>query len=111
MTDPAGTTRWTYDGHGRVLQKTQQVASLTFVTQYHYDASGRLDSITYPSGQLIELAYTDGQVTQISANGSALLRDIHYQPFGPARAWIWGNGAPYRQEFDLDGRVVTYDLG
>ncbi len=111
MTDPTGTTSWMYDAHGRVLRKTQQVANVTFVTQYSYDASGRVDAITYPSGQRIELLYTNGQITQINANGSALLRDIHYQPFGPARAWIWGNGTPYAREFDLDGRVMAYDLG
>jgi YD repeat-containing protein len=72
-----GTTRWTYDPQGRVLRKTQQIANRTFVTQYRYDASGRVDSITYPSGQRIEFLYSNGLVTQISANGATLLRDIH----------------------------------
>ena len=53
------------------------------MTQYRYDASGRLVTLTYPSGRRIRLTYTAGQVTQISANGSPLLRDIQYQPCGP----------------------------
>ena len=111
MTDNTGTTRWRYDAHGRVLRKTQQVANRTFVTKYRYDASGRLVRLTYPSGRRIRLTYTAGQITQISAIGSPLLRDIQHQPLGPVRAWVWGNGTAYRRQFDLDGRLMAYDLG
>jgi len=67
--------------------------------------------MTYPSGQRVELTYTNGQVTEISANGAALLGDIEYRPFGPARAWVWGDGTRYNRQFDLDGRMRAYDLG
>jgi YD repeat-containing protein len=71
MTDATGTTHWSYDPLGRVVRKTQQLAGLNrpLTTQYRYEA-GRLTSMTYPSGERIDLAHTDGQVTEISAGGT-----------------------------------------
>jgi RHS repeat-associated protein len=111
MTDSTETTRWEYDVQRRVFRKTQQFANLTLVTQYSYDLNGRLFSITYPSGQRMQLTYTEGQATQVSVNGSVLLRNIQYQPFGPARTWVWGDGRSYNRQFDLNGRIMAYDLG
>jgi YD repeat-containing protein len=32
MSDPTGTTRWTYDGHGHVIGRTQTVGAVTLTT-------------------------------------------------------------------------------
>ncbi|MDD5412122.1 MAG: hypothetical protein PHF31_12035 [Methylobacter sp.] len=47
----------------------------------------------------------------MDANHSPLLSSIHYQPFGPAQDWIFGNGVKTNRSFDLDGRLIGYDLG
>src|SRR5262249_45369644 len=68
-------------------------------------------SLTYPSGQVVTFTYTKGRVTQLAVNGTALLSGIHYEPFGPTNSWFWGNGTADIRQFDLDGRLVAYDLG
>src|SRR5262249_54152771 len=111
VSDPTGQTNWVYDQHGRVLSETQKVGTLSLVAQYSYDESGRLASLTYPSGQVVTFTYTKGRVTQLAVNGTALLSGIHYEPFGPTNSWFWGNGTADIRQFDLDGRLVAYDLG
>ena len=130
MTDPVGITTWTYNLHGQVKSKTQQAGGATLSMQFTHDASGRLTSLTYPSGAALAYGYdADGHVRSIRyapAGGGAsvpLLSGVGYFPFGAsASQWTAGNGAAYRRTFDLDGRVtriampggdamaLTYDL-
>ncbi|BBL60897.1 type IV secretion protein Rhs (plasmid) [Methylomonas koyamae] len=111
MNDAAGVTRWSYNQHGRISSKTFTSGSLTLVTRYNYDANGRLSSIVYPSGNLVQVSYQNGLVTAMDSNGKSLLSSIAYQPFGAPTVWNFGNGAKTTREFDLDGRLVAYDLG
>lgn len=111
MNDAAGVTRWSYDKHGRISSKTFSSGNLTLVTRYGYDANGRLASITYPSGKVVQVAYQNGLVTGLDSNGKSLINGVGYQPFGAPAAWTFGNGAKTSREFDLDGRLVAYDLG
>jgi RHS repeat-associated protein len=116
MADGTGTTAtstsWTYDIHGRVSSKTFKTGSLTLVTGYSYDAYGRLAKLTYPSGKVVQLSYnSNGQVIKLDNNGSPLISAIHYQSFGSATAWTFGNGVSTSRSFDLDGRITAYDLG
>jgi len=112
MTDPSGTTTWTYNAQGRVATKTQVVNGTSQTIAYGYDSAGRLASLTYPSGQVIGYSYdTQGRIAGLSAGGTPLLSAIQYQPFGAARAWTWGNGTAYSRSIDTDGRVSGYPLG
>ncbi len=111
MVDTAGTTKYTYDALGRVLQRSQKIGHHTLTISYAYDASGRLSTMTYPSGLKVGLVYTNGLVTQITANGSPVMSNIKYLPFGPPISWTWGNGVAYTRQFDQDGRLTTYGLG
>ena len=129
ITDESGSTAYTYDGFGQVLTKTQTTGALVRTVRYAYGttgtATGKLASITYPSGNRVNLAYdTAGRISGLTLNPTnangvgtntaatvTLLSGIAYQPFGAPRAWTWGNGAAYSRTFDLDGRLVTYPLG
>jgi RHS repeat-associated protein len=112
ITDPSGSTAWTYDAHGRVLQKQQSVGATTRTISYRYDAKGRLLQTTYPSGRLLAYSYdAAGQIQSMTLDGQPLLTQIRYQPFGAAAGWVWGNGAAYSREFDLDGRLTAFPLG
>jgi RHS repeat-associated protein len=112
MTDETGTTRWTYNGQGRVSSKSFSTGSLTLVTRYGYSNNGQLSTLTYPSGQVVHLAYdSNGRISAMDANGSPLLSGIRYEPFGPVRDWAFGNGVSTRRDFDLDGHLIAYDLG
>jgi|GEM_PF-364664 len=111
MGDNSGGTRWTYDSHGRVASKTFSAGPLSLVTRYAYDGNGRLTAMTYPSGKVVQLTYTNGLVTALDANGKILVSDIHYQPFGLPADWLFGNGIKTTREFNLNGRMIAYDLG
>ncbi len=113
MTDPSGTTTWAYDSHGRTTRKQQSVNSITSTTKYQYNqTTGRLISMTYPSGKVLSFSYnTNGQVTGVSVNGTTLINNITYEPFGPADSWHQANGATYSREFDQDGKIVGISIG
>jgi RHS repeat-associated protein len=112
ITDPSGSTAWTYEAHGRVLQKQQTVGTTILTTRYAYGAKGRLIQVTYPSGRQLAYAYdAAGQVKALTLDGQPLLTQIRYQPFGAVAGWAWSNGAAYNREFDLDGRLTAFPLG
>lgn len=112
LTDASGQTTWSYDAHGRVIQKQQITGLTTLTVGYAYDAQGRLVKTTYPSGRQVAYAYdTAGRVKAITVDGQTLLGSVGYRPFGPAASWAWGNAVAYARTFDLDGRLTAFPLG
>ncbi len=101
---------WTYDDQGRLLTAGQTVGTVSKTTSYAY-ANGQRQSMTTPSGQLITYGYTNGKVTSISVNGTVLVSNILYDPFGPVRQWTWGNGTLSVRTFDQDGKITQMDSG
>lgn len=109
VTDDSGSTSWTYDAQGRMLSR-QQIMGITKSVGYGYDLSGRLQTLTLPSGNTIGYGYTDGKVTSITLNGSTtILSNVLYQPFGPTQGWTWGNGSFAIREYDSDGLITALD--
>lgn len=107
ISDPSGLTHYQYNAQGRIAQKTQG----SLVLNYTYDpASGNLTSITYPSGRQLQYSYTQGRINSVSFDGQPVLNQITYQPFGPVKSWVFGNGRAYTRSFDADGRLKSYDL-
>ena len=116
ITDQSGTTTYSYDAHGRLLTKTQitkfNTLSFTQSLSYQYDAMGRLQQVTYPSGAQITTTYgADGRPSELRINGNVLIGNITYHPFGEPRSWTWGNNQTYTRSFDLDGRLKTHPIG
>ncbi|MES2740062.1 MAG: RHS repeat domain-containing protein [Pseudomonadota bacterium] len=124
MTDESGTTSYSYDAFGRLRSKVQNSLALSSTYGSTGTATGKLTSMTYPSGNRINVSYdTAGRVTALTLNptnangvgtsGSvvSILKNIVYQPFGGPASWTWGNGAPYVRTFDLDGRLTSFPLG
>jgi RHS repeat-associated protein len=98
---------WAYDALGRVASRAQTVDTVDLDVGYAYDGSGRLSALTTPSGQVIAYSYGNGQVTGITVNGTALLSQVSYEPFGPTRGWQWGNGSTTVRAYDTDGQLTT----
>ena len=117
MTDPAGTTSWTYDTRGRVLTKAQQFnyteisSSIIYLTQYAYNGAGQLSSMTYPSGMVVNYSYSKGQISGLTATiagvTQTVVSSVGYEPFGSIKSWTWGNGAAATRVFDTDGRITS----
>ncbi len=106
MTDGAGTTTWAYDGVGRVTERSQTTGSVTLEVGYSYDIYGRPASLTTPSGQVLTYEYTNGELSGLKVNGSWILNQVAYQPFGPIKSWSWGNGTTTTRTYDTDGRLT-----
>jgi RHS repeat-associated protein len=130
MNDESGQSSYTYNGFDRLLAKTQTVetgaTSKTFRVALTYGSTGtsvgHITSMTYPSGNRVEIAYGgDGRplslaVSAPDAASVTILSDIRYLPFGPVRGWNWGNSSSsspniYERRFDMDGRIISYPLG
>jgi RHS repeat-associated protein len=138
ITDESGSTVYSYTEFGNVASKMQTVTassrSLAHTVSYTYgsggSATGKLTSMTYPSGNQVNYRYdAAGRVNMITvnpvnANGTgtntaleyALLTNIEYAAHGPVKGWQWGNSTSaspngYSRTFDLDGRIVSYNLG
>lgn len=136
MIDAASITSWIYDQHGRVVEKVQKTVNanashhdddrrrdgdrdrddreggITLVTRLAYDDFGRLSTITYPSGKIVDLSYdAAGHVNGLSKDDAWIVTDVAYRPFGPAASWREGNGAAFIRAFDTDGRITAIGLG
>ncbi len=98
MAMESGITTYAYDGLGRVTGH-QSVG-------YSYNAAGRTQTVTYPSGSVISYDYNfAGQVQSVNdISGSAIASAISYEAFGPIDGFTYGNGLSYTATFDTANR-------
>ncbi|MDE0854507.1 MAG: DUF6531 domain-containing protein, partial [Nevskia sp.] len=107
MTDPSGTTTWSYDGYGHVLGKSSLTGGHTLSSTYSYDGpSGNLLNATLPSGASVGYSWANGRITAITLGGKPLVSGIAYQPFSGPISWTLANGEVATRSYDLDGRIV-----
>jgi YD repeat-containing protein len=86
---------WSYDALGRVIGKGQTVGTVTKSVGYAYTNSD-LTTLTTPSGQKVVYSYNSNhQIVSVSINGTTLLSNATYEPFGAVNGWTWGNGTTY----------------
>jgi RHS repeat-associated protein len=109
MTDGSGSTQFTYDPLGRLASRTQTTGSVVRTVAHTYTATGLLNTTTTPSGQVISYTYDNGRVSGISVNGTTLIHNVLYAPFGLTLGWQWGNGTYTVREYDTDGQLITID--
>jgi RHS repeat-associated protein len=103
--DANHTLSWAYDGLGRVITKAQTVGTVTLTTGYAYTNSD-LTTVTTPSGQTITYGYnTNHQIASVMLNGTAIVKNATYEPFGSVNGWTWGNGTAATRTFDTDGYI------
>ena len=118
MTDPGLiTTSWTYTAMGRVATKVQTIgtgtAARTHQLTYNYNpTTGKVTSVTYPSGKVISYTYgaTSKDLERVAINGVNAASAITYHPFGGVKRMTLGNGQVWSNSLDQDGRVKTYTL-
>ena len=68
MTDPTGSTAYSYDRRGLLLSETKTIGEATYATAFRYDADGNRRRITYPSGMSVDygLDYASRPVSAIA---------------------------------------------
>lgn len=100
-----------YDIFGRPTKIIQHSPGYIHKLQYEFDTIGRLAKLTYPSGNVLTYGYSNDGLAYLNINGTPLVSNIMYHPFGGIKSWLWGNGAASVRAFDLDGRLQSYQLG
>jgi RHS repeat-associated protein len=114
MTDPSGSTAWSYDERGNVVTEVRTINGTPFTTFYAYDLADNLTAITYPSGRVVTyLRDALGRVSEVRSRptpGGAdvtLASTVAYLPFGPVSGLAYGNGLVLARAFDLDYRMTA----
>ena len=117
FTDGTGETKYAYNASGNLLSQSNNIWGNLFTTSWSYDAAGRLTSMTYPRGLVLNYKYDGiGRVTSVTSNLGApwntLADTFLYQPAGGALyAWRFGNNVPRSIRFDADGQVSNVSGG
>lgn len=118
MTDASGSTRYFYNALGQVTQEQRSISGVAYLTQYSYDPSGLVLSISYPSGRVVSYQ-RDGQgritgaTTQDSYTPSpvSVASGGSYMPYGPLAGFTYGNGLAYNAGYDADYRLASLATG
>jgi len=97
MTDPTGSTTFSYDNRGRWVKKTATENGVAYPLTRTYTMGGRLSSITYPSDRsLTYTRYTNGKIQGVSTTHNSttttLVDNIAYKPFGKPTGLTTGSG-------------------
>ncbi len=100
MWDGSGHTNWEHDTFGRLLTETKTIDGYTFITGYSYDEYGRLQTMTYPDGEVV--TYTHNIANQIVgvAGQDVYLAKATYNPLG--QPTTWGLGGVITQTIGYD---------
>jgi len=107
MQDSSGTTTWTYNADGNVSQKVQVTSGRSLATGYTYDAAGRLQNLTLPSGRVVTYSWNGSRIAGVSIDGQTFASTFVSQPFGGPSSWTFANGDWVDKTYDLDGRETS----
>lgn len=105
--------KYCYDRFGQVVRKVQAVAGKSFNLSYTYTVAGRLNTVTYPDGTMVDYVRdAQARIKEIGVrpNGgtrAVLLNNATYEPVGPVSGWTYGNGRVLSRTYDLDYRAKT----
>jgi YD repeat-containing protein len=113
MSDPAGTTTYSYDRLGMLRLEKREVTGVAtpYETRYRHDADGNRSAIIYPSGQTITFGYDAfGRPVTAATASASLVTNASYAPFGPLESLVLGNGTTQTMPHDARYRVTQNKL-
>ncbi|MBT3056560.1 MAG: RHS repeat protein [Candidatus Thiodiazotropha sp. (ex Codakia orbicularis)] len=117
ISDSNGTTTYAYNAYGDLITQTRTSSdSIVTTFSYDYDTYGRLASLTYPSGNSVNYTYdAQGQLSGLSYEWSdgatqSLIGNLQTLPFGPVKAFDYGNGLSLTRGFDQDYQLISQTI-
>ncbi len=120
ITDPSGSTTYSYERRGNINGTTQTVSGVsggTYTTTYGYDGNGNRASVTLPSGRALTYTfdYADRPYSvqgSLSGSSATYVSSATYEPFGPPLSIAFGNGTmqawTYNQRYLPTENKLTY---
>jgi len=102
MTDPTGTTNWTYDANSQ----TTQVASPAGTIGYGYDAAGARTSMTLPGSRTVTYGYDpSGNLTSLT-DWQSQQTTFGYDAAGQQTSITRPNGVATNTTYDAAGQIT-----
>jgi RHS repeat-associated protein len=93
VTDPTGSTTYTYERRGLRASQVQTVGSTQYTTSYKYDGNGNRITQTLPSARVLTYTFDYADRPQSVASTTATyVSATSYEPFGPVTQLQFGNG-------------------
>ncbi|MDP9190151.1 MAG: RHS domain-containing protein [Acidobacteriota bacterium] len=110
MTDPSGSTAYSYERRGLLRDETRTLtgAQYTYTTAFEYDADGNRAAVKYPSTQLTVQYGFDYAGRPTSASG--FVTAAEYLPFGPLKSLSFANGTTQSMAHDTRYRISSNSL-
>jgi RHS repeat-associated protein len=107
MTDPSGSTTYTYEQRGLVTQEAVTIQSNAYTINHGYDGNGNENSTTYPDAKIITHTFDWADRPITTKQGSTtFVSAVSYEPFGPAIKLTFGNGTSQTFSYDQRYRVT-----
>lgn len=93
MYDSSGSARYSYDNMGRITRSDKTVDNTTYTIQTGYDALGRLQSITYPDGDIVNYNYNGLFLNKVYKDSNTTYAHYSgYNALGQQGRITFGNG-------------------
>jgi len=108
ISDESGSTQFTYNARGDILDDTRTIGGRGYNTSYTYDLADHITSITYPDRTTVN--YTRdafGRISAMDLRGRPLVSGVTYEPFGPVNGFTFGNGIKAQYTYDMDYRLTN----
>ena len=109
MSDPAGSTAYTYDRRGLLLSESRSISPVLLATSYQYDANGNRTVVYYPSGVVTYTHDYAGRPLTLSS-GVTYVSGASYLPFGPMTSLSFANGTTQTRTYDARYRIQRNTL-
>lgn len=104
-----GAYTFVYDELNRVTQQTWSFNNRSYITGYHYDVNGCLDTVTQPTGRTLTMTCdTANRPTSVKLGNDSIVTVITYHPSGQVKSMTYGNGKV--TDFVLDDRSRTTSI-
>jgi RHS repeat-associated protein len=120
ISDESGITWRPYDAQGRVtVDHRTNYPAPALATQYTYDAAGKVTSMTYPSGRIVDFTRDSlGNISNIYTRKDAasaqetVVYNVTRHPFGPLKSFTFGgNNIVATFGLDTDYRISSLQEG
>ncbi|NUQ85285.1 MAG: hypothetical protein HUU11_11275, partial [Anaerolineales bacterium] len=93
MTDPSGSTAWSYDERGRLTSESKTITGAgTFNTSWTYNSADLPISMAYPDGEVITYDYNNRMLLNSVIGTSTYVQSTTYDSTGRIDDRLLGNG-------------------